>query len=181
VDQAILNELRKENNMDDFLKVIKGIDWEQLHRQKHQILQVIDDAEKIFGSHDNELMGVVNLIDSLQYVASKLRIWTFPSERFDGECPECKGRNYEFLEETFNGVNYECYDCGKIFTIKTIEKGWWKLKIGGQVLYAKEKREYNVEVLNCEGDTVHFYSHKSGRHFKWSIDNFLRDYIKDTK
>ena len=103
--------------MDKFLDVIKGIDWDQLHRQKYQILQVIDDAEKIFGAHDNELLGVVNLIDELQDVASKLRIWEFPHERFEGECPDCNSRNYEILEEEEDKFVYECYDCGETFYV----------------------------------------------------------------
>lgn len=100
--------------MDDFLKVINGIDWDMLHDQKLEMVQILLDNEKVFGATSKMKMeGVVNLIDDLQDVAAKLRMWEFPGE-YDGNCPDCNGRNYEFLEDD----EYECYDCGELFTIK---------------------------------------------------------------
>jgi hypothetical protein len=97
--------------MDKFLEVIRGIDWDLLHEQKHEVLHVVEDQEKIFGK-TGELMGLVNLIDEFQDVAMKLKLWKFP---FDGDCPECGGRNYSEME--FSHGSYECYDCGNIFSI----------------------------------------------------------------
>ncbi len=99
--------------MDEFLRVINGIDWDQLHRQKYEILKVIEDHEKLLGEYKGELMGIVHLLDDLQDVADNLRIWEFPGE-YDGECPECNERNYVHLEKE----KYECFDCGLLFTPK---------------------------------------------------------------
>ena len=102
----------KGDMMDKFLEVIRGIDWDLLHEQKKEILQVLNDQERVFGKA-GQLEGLVNLLDSFQDVAAKLKIWEFPGE-YDGECPECNGRNYEYLERN----QYKCYDCGKIFEKK---------------------------------------------------------------
>jgi len=104
--------------MDEFLKVIKGIDWDMLHDQKMELLHTVEDQERVLGK-TGQLQGLVNLLDELQDVAAKLRIWTFPTERYDGSCPECGNRNYEVLEEHAKEkkIEYECYDCGNIFII----------------------------------------------------------------
>jgi hypothetical protein len=164
--------------MDEFLKVINGIDWDMLHDQKREVLQLIDDQERVFGKAEqkpHKLEGLVNLLDDLQDVAAKLRIWTFPTERYDGNCPECDGRNYEVLEEVAKerAVDYECYDCGKKFRIsekRTVEFGWWN---GG----SGDPRR--VKVVNCDNNTVYFYSDKTGIHYQWNIKNFLEEYEKE--
>jgi DNA-directed RNA polymerase subunit RPC12/RpoP len=107
--------------MDKFLEVIRGIDWDLLHEQKKEILQVLNDQERVFGK-TGQLEGLVNLLDDLQDVAAKIQIWTFPSERYDGDCPECGSKNYEFFQEKDNGIlEYECYDCGKVFKLLQME------------------------------------------------------------
>ncbi len=102
--------------MDEFLKVIKRIDWDMLHDQKAELLQLMDDQERVLG-RTGQLEGLVNLLDELQDTAAKLKIWTFPSERYNGNCPECGGKNYEFLEEKDYALKHECHDCGVLFSI----------------------------------------------------------------
>lgn len=95
--------------MDKFLEVIENIDWDLLHEQKYELLQLINSQEQVLGEAGH-LKGLVSLINEIQNVAAELKMWEFP---FDGECPECRGRNYNELEN--NHGSYECYDCGKIF------------------------------------------------------------------
>lgn len=97
--------------MDEFLEVIRGIDWNLLHEQKRELLKIVSIQEEMIGTK-TKIMGLVHLIDSLQDTASKLKIWEFPG-MYDGECPECGKRNYEHLENE----KYKCYDCGEIFSI----------------------------------------------------------------
>lgn len=101
--------------MDKFLKVIEGIDWDLLHEQKMEVLRAMEIEQ--FAEIAGHVEGLVNLIDDLQDVAAKLKIWTFPSERYDGNCPECNCRNYEFLQHDKEITEYECYDCENTFTI----------------------------------------------------------------
>ena len=73
--------------MEKFLDVIKGIDWDLLHKQKYQLIELIS-------NNPGELEGLVNLIDSLQDVADHLRMWKFPEE-YDGT----EGRDRESYSE----------------------------------------------------------------------------------
>ena len=61
--------------MQDFIKVIEGIDWDLLHNQKQELLKIVWEKD------NDKIEGLVNLLDELQDVASKLRMWEFPSER----------------------------------------------------------------------------------------------------
>jgi len=47
-----------------------------------------------------------------------------------------------------------------------IRFGWWVKKNGRK----------EVKVVNCIYNTVYFYSDKTGTHYQYSVDNFLKQY-----
>ena len=72
--------------MNEFLNVIRDINWDMLHRQKEELIDIVtSDSMDVFKKQDSELDGLVNLIDALQDVAEKLRIWRFPDDPTEDE------------------------------------------------------------------------------------------------
>lgn len=63
---------------------IHNIDWDLLHQQKQMLVKVV------WNTPNNELWGVVHLIDTLQDIACEVGLWKFPEKEDDPIFPKWK-------------------------------------------------------------------------------------------
>ena len=100
------------NFCEDCINLVEDIDWDLLHKQKYELLAVIEKEEEISGEI-GELQGIIHLIDALQDVAAKNRIWKFPEDNLEDDliiCQLCLKEEYRNCVEEYGGKFY-CETC----------------------------------------------------------------------
>ena len=87
-------------------RILQGVDWELLHKQKHKLLSMVGD----YPPHSKEVEtidGIVNLLSDIQDYAHAKGYWVFPEEPEESDGVTMIGMASRPLAEHFiRGVEF---------------------------------------------------------------------------